>query len=155
MAYLQKGAAVAPTFMPKGSSYNGKGRGYPDLAALAQFGIPLCDYGGCSGSGGTSASAPTVAGLLSLINDRRLAAGKPSLGFLNPRLYRLMADPAVYAECFTDVGVDKVGVPECWHRPAPMQQLRFTFDVTYLLFDAWSLSCLLACQPFSSPSHFS
>jgi len=38
-------------------TYNAGGRGYPDVAALAAFGIPLCDYGGCSGSGGTSASA--------------------------------------------------------------------------------------------------
>ena len=82
---------------------------YPDVAALAQFGIPLCDYGGCSGSGGTSASAPTVGGLLSLVNDARLNAGLKPLGFINTKLYALMEDPAVYADCFTDVGIEKVG----------------------------------------------
>ena len=32
-----------------------------------------------------SASAPTVAGMLSLINDERLNAGQPTLGFINTR----------------------------------------------------------------------
>ena len=40
-----------------------------------------------SGSGGTSAAAPTVAGIVGLLNDARLRAGKPVLGFLNPLLY--------------------------------------------------------------------
>ena len=37
--------------------------------------------------GGTSASAPTVAALVSLLNEARLKAGKPQMGFLNPFLY--------------------------------------------------------------------
>jgi subtilase family serine protease len=36
---------------------------------------------------GTSASAPVVAGMFSLINAQRLAIGKPSLGFVSPALY--------------------------------------------------------------------
>ena len=68
-----------------------------------------CTYGGCSGSGGTSASAPTVAAQISLVNDARLSSGLKTLGFVNTRLYGLMADPAIYAECFVDVGVEKVG----------------------------------------------
>ena len=107
--YLATAASVAPKTAPLPATFNGAGRGYPDLAALAQFGIPLCTYGGCSGSGGTSASAPTVAGMLTLINDARLNAGKPPLGFVNSRLYQLMADAATFAECFNDVGVDKLG----------------------------------------------
>jgi len=38
---------------------------------------------------GTSASAPVFAGMITLINDARIAAGKPSLGFLNQALYGL------------------------------------------------------------------
>ena len=38
---------------------------------------------------GTSASAPTFAGLVALLNDARIAAGKPPLGFLNPLIYLL------------------------------------------------------------------
>lgn len=108
-AYVAKAAQIAPSTFPQPSTFNAPGRGYPDVAALAQFGIPLCTYGGCSGSGGTSASAPTVAGLLTLVNDARLAGGKPPLGFVNPRLYALMANPKVAEECFADVAVDKVG----------------------------------------------
>lgn len=38
---------------------------------------------------GTSASTPTFAGIVSLLNDANLAAGKPPLGFLNPMLYSI------------------------------------------------------------------
>ena len=41
-----------------------------------------------------------------------LNAGKPPLGFINTRLYQLMADPSIYAECFVDVGVARLG--ELW-----------------------------------------
>ena len=33
---------------------------------------------------GTSASAPVVASMITLINDARIASGKNSVGFLNP-----------------------------------------------------------------------
>ena len=36
---------------------------------------------------GTSASTPTAAAFISLVNDALIAAGKPPLGFLNPWLY--------------------------------------------------------------------
>ena len=48
--------------------------------------------------GGTSASAPTVAAMIALVNDARHAAGKPSMGFLNPFLYQ-------HAEVFTDITI--------------------------------------------------
>ena len=38
--------------------------------------------------GGTSASSPTFASVISLVNDARLAKGMSSLGFLNPWLYK-------------------------------------------------------------------
>ena len=37
--------------------------------------------------GGTSASSPTFAAVISLVNDALLAEGKPTLGFLNPWIY--------------------------------------------------------------------
>lgn len=40
------------------------------------------------GVSGTSASTPVVAGIFALVNDKRLAAGKPTLGFLNPFIYK-------------------------------------------------------------------
>ena len=36
---------------------------------------------------GTSCASPTAAGVIALLNDARLQAGKPTLGFLNPALY--------------------------------------------------------------------
>merc|ERR1711907_874354 len=41
------------------------------------------------GVGGTSASCPLVAGLVSLLNEYRLQNGKSALGFLNPLLYKM------------------------------------------------------------------
>lgn len=37
--------------------------------------------------GGTSASSPSFAGFVALLNDARIKAKKPSLGFLNPLIY--------------------------------------------------------------------
>lgn len=39
--------------------------------------------------GGTSASSPTFAGIVGLLNDARATNGLPTLGFLNPLLYSL------------------------------------------------------------------
>jgi tripeptidyl-peptidase-1 len=36
---------------------------------------------------GSNAATPVVAGMISLVNSEREAAGNPSLGFLNPFLY--------------------------------------------------------------------
>lgn len=103
-AYLDKASSIK--VMCDATTYNGAGRGYPDVSSLAAVGIPLCIFGGCSGSGGTSASAPTTAGMLSLINDARLKAGLKSLGFINTRLYSLAADPSKRAELFSDIAFD-------------------------------------------------
>lgn len=52
--------------------------------------------GSIDGVWGTSASTPVVAGLFARLNNLRLAAGKPPLGFLNPFIYQ-------NADCFHDV----------------------------------------------------
>jgi len=36
---------------------------------------------------GTSASCPTFASIITIVNEQRKAAGKGSIGFLNPMLY--------------------------------------------------------------------
>ncbi|KAG9317808.1 peptidase S8/S53 domain-containing protein [Chiua virens] len=66
--------------------YNPYGRGIPDVAAQAwNF---LIVYQGQAGYvAGTSCSSPTFASFISMLNDARISAGKPSLGFLNPWLY--------------------------------------------------------------------
>ncbi|KAJ5947643.1 hypothetical protein N7466_000658 [Penicillium verhagenii] len=67
-----------------------EGRGFPDVSAHSLYPYYEVVYAGeYSLSGGTSAAAPTFAGIIGLLNDARLRAGKPVLGFLNPFLYSL------------------------------------------------------------------
>ena len=44
--------------------------------------------GNASFGTGTSAATPVVAALIALLNDYRLSVGLPTLGFLNPVLYK-------------------------------------------------------------------
>jgi tripeptidyl-peptidase I len=44
-------------------------------------------HGTTSSVDGTSASTPTIAGLVGQINSQRIEKGKPVVGFLNPLLY--------------------------------------------------------------------
>lgn len=62
------------------------GRGYPDVSAQGLL-QPVVVDGITIPAGGTSASVPTFAAVVSLLNDYRLSNGKSSLGFLNPWLY--------------------------------------------------------------------
>ncbi|KAF1958205.1 tripeptidyl-peptidase-like protein [Byssothecium circinans] len=66
--------------------YNPKGRGFPDVAAQGRSFLVI-DKGRKISVGGTSASAPVIASIVGLLNNARLSAGKPALGFLNPWLY--------------------------------------------------------------------
>ncbi|KAK6981616.1 family S53 protease-like protein [Favolaschia claudopus] len=73
-------------------TFNRTNRAYPDISLQgAVFEIILDNS--TTGISGTSASTPVAAAIISLINDQRLAAGKPALGFLNPFLY---ANPSVF-----------------------------------------------------------
>jgi kumamolisin len=71
------------------------GRGVPDVAALADPETPFIvaqpsGTGGVGGVGGTSAAAPLWASLVARINA---GLGSTPLGYLNPRLYALAANP--------------------------------------------------------------
>ncbi|KAJ6561724.1 peptidase S8/S53 domain-containing protein [Mycena capillaripes] len=66
--------------------FNTSGRGFPDVS-LQGLNFEMVTRGETILEFGTSASSPTFAGIIALINDHRLAAGKPVLGFLNPWLY--------------------------------------------------------------------
>ncbi|KAH8069113.1 C2 domain-containing protein [Aureococcus anophagefferens] len=86
-AYLK-----SATGLPKARMYNATGRAYPDVAALAGLVNPylVALSGGKSfaGVGGTSAASPTVAAMIAQVNNNRLKAGKKSMGWLNPFLYK-------------------------------------------------------------------
>ncbi|KAJ2968989.1 hypothetical protein NUW54_g13067 [Trametes sanguinea] len=66
--------------------FNTTGRGYPDVSTQGvQFVIEAA--GQLQGVDGTSASSPTFASVVALLNDQLLNAGQSPLGFLNPLLY--------------------------------------------------------------------
>lgn len=67
--------------------YERKGRGYPDVSALAMNYETIVN-GNINYISGTSAATPVLAGIISLINKERVSNGKPLVGFLNPILYK-------------------------------------------------------------------
>lgn len=70
-----------------GNNYNRTGRAYPDVSA--QGSKYVIQYMGQAATvGGTSASTPTWASVIALINDLRRKAGKSNVGFVNPALYK-------------------------------------------------------------------
>eukprot|EP00475_Leptophrys_vorax_P027930 TRINITY_DN3_c0_g2_i1.p1 TRINITY_DN3_c0_g2~~TRINITY_DN3_c0_g2_i1.p1 ORF type:complete len:600 (+),score=183.10 TRINITY_DN3_c0_g2_i1:33-1832(+) len=82
--------------LPPSSYYTATGRGYPDIAALGHNFLVYID-GSFEPVGGTSASSPTVGGIISLINSQRLASGQKTLGFANTWLYQMWEEhPAAF-----------------------------------------------------------
>jgi tripeptidyl-peptidase-1 len=74
--------------------FNQTGRGFPDVAAQANnYQVVL--NGSTYSIGGTSASAPAFAGIITLLNDYRLSRGKRQLGFLNPVCYHHLSGTAL------------------------------------------------------------
>ncbi|RAK75328.1 S53 family peptidase [Aspergillus fijiensis CBS 313.89] len=70
-----------------GGLYNRLGRGYPDVAANGDN-IAMFNAGEYILEGGTSASTPIFSSVINRIIEKRIAAGKGPVGFLNPVLYR-------------------------------------------------------------------
>ena len=110
-AYVQNIPQLDP-FPPK-SAYNATARATPDVSSLGE-GYQIVMNGATKTIGGTSASAPAFAGLISLLNEKRLQEGKPPLGFLNTWLYGLSKE---CKDGLTDVlkGTNAIalhGVPE-------------------------------------------
>lgn len=83
-------SAVAKYLTNLGDKWNGLfnpfGRGFPDVSAQGVH-FPVIDKGTLLTLYGTSCSTPVFAGVIALLNDARLRAGKPLMGFLNPWLY--------------------------------------------------------------------
>lgn len=79
---------VESTRMPPSSWYSFGGRAYPDISAVSTNFLVYIN-GTQQLIGGTSASTPTTASIVSLLNDKRLQQGLPPLGFLNPVIYSL------------------------------------------------------------------
>lgn len=73
--------------LPTHGFYNVSGRAYPDVSALG-VNYVTTDSNLFITMDGTLASTSTMAGVLSLINSVRLNAGKSTLGFVNPLIYK-------------------------------------------------------------------
>ena len=68
------------------SFFNSTGRGFPDISTLGVH-FEVVVAGGPGNIAGTSASTPTFAAMVSLLNEARAAAGRPSMGWILPFLY--------------------------------------------------------------------
>ncbi|KAF9044720.1 subtilisin-like protein [Hymenopellis radicata] len=77
--------------------FNPRGRAYPDISANANNFVAVED-GAFSLDSGTSGATPTVASIITLVNDARLAAGKSPVGFINPSIYS-----PHFASAFNDI----------------------------------------------------
>lgn len=69
-----------------GGVYNRAGRGFPDVSATG-VNIVSVSKGKTVYASGTSLAAPLWASIITLINENRTAAGKATVGFVNPTLY--------------------------------------------------------------------
>lgn len=84
--YVSYSSTNNDSFGANGGIYNSNGRAYPDVSAVGDN-VIIFNGGFPTLIGGTSASAPTWGGIVTRLNDERLAAGKTPVGFLNPTLY--------------------------------------------------------------------
>jgi len=96
--------------LPPSTTFNPSMRGYPDVSFNGHNFMVAIGYTsylegespeGLSGLvapvGGTSASSPSFAGLITRLNDYLLSNGKPTLGYLNTLLYKMaVADPSTF-----------------------------------------------------------
>jgi len=75
--------------LPPGA-YNTNMRGFPDVAIMGHnYAVNI--GGELNAVSGTSASAPVFAAMVTLVNTKMLEANRPSVGWLNPALYKLAA----------------------------------------------------------------
>ncbi|CAA7270109.1 unnamed protein product [Cyclocybe aegerita] len=75
-----------PTYSPEIWNATGTSRAFPDISANGANYVVAVD-GKFSRVFGTSASAPVVGSILTMVNDARLAIGKKPIGFINPTIY--------------------------------------------------------------------
>ena len=100
--------------------WNPQGRGFPDLAAYAADFPVLQANGDLVMVGGTSISAPMMAGLFTLANQKLISRGRKKIGYANPMLY-WMAENC--KEAFQDITVgnnqeNEGGIPCLYGFPA-------------------------------------
>ena len=94
--YLKSGATFPPN-----KYFNSSGRVYPDISLVAHNYL-IKGPGGYMHVDGTSASGPSVSGMVSILNNLRVSNGKSTLGPVAPLLYSLVDHCPT---CFNDIVV--------------------------------------------------
>lgn len=79
------------SILPPSNLFRADGRAYPDISASSHNYLVMLN-GGWSAIFGTSASTPTVAAIVALLNDLRLFLGQSPVGFINPAMYMLHSE---------------------------------------------------------------
>lgn len=111
------GVPTFQTSLPSGSTAITSGRGVPDVSyqASARTGVLIYDTDESGGGGwfiigGTSSGSPQWAALVAIANQENAKLhGGATLGYINPALYKIGANPARYANDFFDVTVGNNG----------------------------------------------
>lgn len=85
--------ATAKDTLPDSSLYNATGRGFPDVSAQGTNYLVVNGGKTLPSVAGTSCSSPAFGGIVGMLNDARIAAGKSPMGFLNPFIY---ANPDIF-----------------------------------------------------------
>jgi len=104
--------ASSPSGLPGKSHYNQTGAGIPDVAAQGEN-FQVFDGGFAQPVAGTSCSSPTFTGIVSLLNEARLVAGKSTLGYLNQVIYKQWGPQGLFND------VTKGDNPGCGTRGFP------------------------------------
>lgn len=94
-----KGYLNSSVSFPPDKFFNRTGRVYPDISLVSHNFLINTDgeYGTVDG---TSASAPSVSGMISILNNYRVSNGKSTLGPLGPLLYHIYHN---CEDCFNDI----------------------------------------------------
>jgi len=94
--YLKNGPSLPPP-----AQYNATSRAMPDVSSFSEN-VMVFQGGGAFPVGGTSCASPVFAGVMGLINDALLTAGKKPVGFLNIALYQIQStNPAAFIDITT------------------------------------------------------
>merc|ERR1712137_726047 len=93
--------------VPSSGYFNASGRAYADAVTVGHN-LQVVLSGSLAAIDGTSASAPIFGGIVSVLNNARLNAGKTPLGFMNQLLYQSLAElPAAWSD--VTVGRNRCG----------------------------------------------
>jgi subtilase family serine protease len=146
IAWTQSGGGISPDGIPIPSWQAGAAnafnagsttlRNVPDVAAEANFDNYDCDMGVCQGDwAGTSFATPRWAGFMALVNQQAMAAGNPTVGFINPALYTV-GESSSYENDFHDITSGNNGAT-LYLAAAPIALAGFNAVTGYDLVTGW------------------